>query len=95
LFVRYGLDCLEGVAAPGAPLRQARLEREIAVRGRRETYRDALLEEAGGQIRVTPLETRGSHDLAAHGRSNALIRIPADAERLIAGSIVDCLILAT
>ena len=95
LFVRYALDCLEGVAAPGAPIRQARLEREIAVRGHRETYRDALVEEGGGQVRVTPLETRGSHDLAAHGRANAMIRIPADAERLTAGSVVDCLVLAT
>ncbi len=95
LFVRYALDCLEGAASPGPPVRQARLERDVAVRGRRETYRDALLEESGGQIRVTPLDTRGSHDLAAHGRSNALIRIPADAERLPAGSVVDCLVLPT
>jgi molybdopterin molybdotransferase len=95
VFVRYALDCLEGVAAPGATFRQARLEHEAAVRGRREAYVDAILEESGGEVRATPVPTRGSHDLGAHGRANALIRIPAGAERLAAGSVVDCLMLAT
>jgi molybdenum cofactor synthesis domain-containing protein len=93
LFVRRALDLLEGAEAPGPEFRQGRLGRELPVRGGRETYRDAVLEEAGGQIRVVPLETRGSHDLAAHARANALIRIPAGAQRLPAGSTVDCLLL--
>jgi molybdopterin molybdotransferase len=92
LFVRYALDCLEGAAHPGAPVTAARLTREIVVRGRRETYRDAVLEESDeGRLRVAAVESLGSHDLAAHARSNALIRIPADAERLAAGATVDCL----
>ena len=69
----------------------ARLTRETAKRGNREAYRDARLEIAGGEALVHPLESRGSHDLAAHARANALIRIPAETERLAAGSAVDCL----
>lgn len=92
LFVRFALDCLEGAARPGAPATRARLEREILVRGRRETYRDAVLDASDdGRLRVAPVESLGSHDLAAHGRANALIRIPADVERLAEGSTVDCL----
>jgi len=92
LFVRYALDCLEGAARPGAPVVRARLTREIALHGRRETYRDAVLDVSDeGRLRVTPVESLGSHDLAAHARSNALIRIPADAERVAEGAAIDCL----
>ncbi len=92
LFVRYALDCLEGAALPGAPVTRARLAREITVRGRRETYRDAVLDASDdGTLLVSSVESLGSHDLAAHARSNALIRIPAEAERLPEGALVDCL----
>ncbi len=94
LFVRFALDCLEGAAQPGVSVRPARLTREIVLRGHRETYRDGFLDAApGGQLQVSPLESLGSHDLAAHTRANVLIRIPADAERLAEGSVVDCLVL--
>jgi molybdopterin molybdotransferase len=93
VFVRTALDALEGVAADqaGPDVVSAVLTRDLVHRGNRETYRDARLEAAAGELRVAPLETRGSHDLAAHARANALIRIPAEAERLAAGSRVDCL----
>jgi len=74
-------------------VRRARLRQETPLRGRRETYRDAILEEAEGELRVAPVDSLGSHDLAAHARANALIRIPAEAEHLPAGSLVDCLML--
>ena len=91
LFLRFALDCLEGAAEPGAPIVKARLTREIALRGRRETYRDAVLEASDSELRVEPLRSLGSHDFAAHSRANALIRIPAEAETLPEGSLVDCL----
>jgi len=94
LFVRYALDCLEGAGEPGLPVRRARLTREVALRGRRETYRDGILDSSpDGQLSVAPVESLGSHDLAAHARANVLIRIPADAERLPEGGAVDCLLL--
>ena len=91
LFVRYALDGLEGAASPGPERRRARLARDIATRGKRETYRDGVLEDVDGELRVEPLRSLGSHDFAAHSRANVLIRIPAEADRLAAGSLVDCL----
>jgi molybdopterin molybdotransferase len=91
LFVHLALDLLEGADTAGPVFVPARLTRDLAVRGRRETYRDASLQVVDGVNRVTPLETRGSHDLGAHARANALIRVPADAESLPEDSLVDCL----
>ncbi len=91
VFVRAALDALEGADPAGPELVTAVLAKDLAQHGKRETYRDALLELVGGEARVAALETRGSHDLAAHARANALIRVPAGAERLPAGSRVECL----
>jgi molybdenum cofactor synthesis domain-containing protein len=91
LFVRFALGCREGASAPGAERRRARLVRDVAVRGARETYRDGVLEDVEGELRVEPLRSLGSHDFAAHSRANVLIRIPSGADRLPAGSLVDCL----
>jgi len=93
LFVRRALDRLEGVREPGAPQVRARLAREILPAGPRETYRDARLVEEDGERRVEALPTAGSHDLAAHARANALIRIPMDGGPLAAGSLVTCVLL--
>lgn len=92
LFVRLALDCLEGDSAPGAPRVTARLMQELAC-SVRETYRDAILSTSGGQIRAEPIGSAGSHDIAAHARGNALIRIPAGAQRLPAGSTVECVVI--
>ena len=91
LFVRFALDCLEGASEPGLCVLRARLARDVAVRGRRETYLDGVLEAPDGQRRVEPLRSRGSHDFAAHARANVLIRVPAEAGELAAGSPIDCL----
>jgi molybdopterin molybdotransferase len=91
LFGLMALDALEGVERPGPAFVSARLTRAVSVRGKRETYRDAILEAVDGELRVAPLETLGSHDLAAHARANALLRVPAEAGNLEAGAIVECL----
>jgi len=88
LFVRRALDALEGDAAPGPTLLPARLARSLPVRGRRETYRDAVLDRSGPETHILPVDGRGSHDLAAHSRADALLRIPADTERLEEGDVV-------
>ena len=61
------------------------------MRGGRETYRDATLEDLDGELRVSALETLGSHDLAAYARANALLRLPAGSGGLRAGAVVECL----
>jgi len=93
LFGAMALDALSGVPEPGPRFLTARLERAVSVRGRRETFRDAVLTAGAGALSVCPLETLGSHDLAAYGRANAAIRVPADAESLPEGALVECLLL--
>jgi len=93
LFVRYALDRAEGDARPGASRVTARLAREARGGGSREVYRDCLVTSEEGGNRAEPLPSSGSHDLAAHARANALLRIPAGAGSLAAGSPVECLLL--
>jgi len=93
VFVRTALDLLEGAEPAGPVFLQARLTAGVSLRGRRESYRDALLSAVEGEHRVLPLQSRGSHDLAAHAKANALIRIPADAQTIEPGSLVECLLL--
>jgi molybdopterin molybdotransferase len=89
LLVRHAFDCLEGLARPGPDRVVARLSREARAGGR-ETWRDAVLS-GGGETRVEPLSTRGSHDIAVHARANALVRIPAGEGALPAGTEVECI----
>ncbi|MFN2384874.1 MAG: gephyrin-like molybdotransferase Glp [Thermoanaerobaculia bacterium] len=89
LFVRYALDRREGSLRPGAPRLVARLAAPVRG-GSRETYRDATLHDEDGENLVEPVSTAGSHDIAAHARSNALIRLPAGSGELSAGTLVEC-----
>jgi molybdopterin molybdotransferase len=91
LFGSTALDALQGVARPGPRFVTARLTKEVSMRGGRETYRDATLEDLDGELRVSALETLGSHDLAAYARANALLRLPAGSGGLRAGAVVECL----
>jgi molybdopterin molybdotransferase len=91
LFGSTALDALQGLARPGPRFVTARLTQDVSVRGARETYRDAILEDLDGELRVSALETLGSHDLAAYARANALLRLPAGSGGLRAGAIVECL----
>jgi molybdopterin biosynthesis enzyme len=84
---------MEGVEPAGAPLVFARLAHPLAPSGPRETYRDAVLVEREGVRRAEPLPTAGSHDIAAHARANALIRVPVNGGPLEEGSIVTCVLL--
>lgn len=93
LFVRRALDRMEGVDPPGSPVVAARLARKLGPQGPRETYRDAVLADADGLRRVEALATAGSHDIAAHARANALIRVPANGAALDEGSLVTCVLL--
>ena len=93
LFVRFALGRLEGDASPGAPRVEAELTRGVPTAGKRETYRDGILDNSGATRRVEPLATAGSHDIAAHARANALIRVPAGEGPLAAGAAVQCLLL--
>lgn len=93
LFVAEGLRRLEGDANPGQRLITARLSQNLRATGPRETYRDAVWKMAEAESRVEPLASKGSHDLAAHARANALIRTAAGSPALPAGALVECVLL--
>ena len=93
LFVRFALGRLEGDPSPGPKRVAARLGSDLPANGPRETYRDAIFENAGGAALVLPLTSAGSHDIATHARANALIVVPARAAPQPAGSTVECLLL--
>jgi molybdopterin molybdotransferase len=93
LFAREAAGRLEGDASPAAPVVSARLTRALSAPGPRETYRDARWGIDAGQSLVEPLDSAGSHDIGAHARANALVRLPGGSPRLEAGSLVECLVI--
>lgn len=93
LFARRALERREGASEPGPRERSAVLARDLPPAGPREWYRDARLVEEDGCARAEPSETAGSHDIAAHARANALIRVSAGSGALRAGSPVTCVML--
>ncbi|MEP6800648.1 MAG: gephyrin-like molybdotransferase Glp [Acidobacteriota bacterium] len=94
VFVREALARFEGDADPAAPRVAALLTRSLGPAGERDRFHDGALDRSGGQLRVEPLRTSGSHDLAAHGKGNALICVPAGTPRLEEGASVSCLLLS-
>ena len=94
LFAREIAGRLEGDPEPGAPIVTGRLSQALPATGPRETYRDARWTIEAGESRVEPLASRGSHDLGAYARANALIRLPAGSRALAEGDVVECLRLA-
>lgn len=93
LFAREAAGRLEGDAGCAAPVVAARLTRAASAPGPRETYRDAVWRIDAGKSVVEPIASAGSHDIGAHSRANALIRLPARSPRRKAGSVVDCLLI--
>jgi molybdopterin molybdotransferase len=91
LFAREIAGRLEGDLHPAAPVVTGRLSQAMPPAGPRETYRDARWTIERGEGRVEPLVSRGSHDLGAFARANALIRLPAGSFALAEGDIVECL----
>ena len=93
VFVRLALDLLSGAEPAGPVFVSALLARPITIKGKRETYTDAVLSVADGTLRAKPMRSRGSHDLGAYASANALIRVPHGTETLAEGAVVDCLVL--
>jgi len=94
VFAREALARFEGEMDPSAPRVAALLARALEPAGERDRFFGAALDRSGSELRVEPLRTSGSHDLAAHGRANALICVPAGTPRLPEGAVVSCLLLS-
>ncbi len=93
VLAREALARFEGDSSPAAPRIFARLTAPLRA-GPRESFHDGLWSSDPAGHTVTPLRSAGSHDLAAHARSNALIRIPAGGPSLSEGDPVECVIRA-
>jgi len=88
LFVRAALDRLAGLSDREL-FTPAVLAVELASDGSaRETLWPAVVSHANARIEITPLRWSSSGDITSLARANALLRVPAGATRLAAGSPV-------
>lgn len=87
LFVRPALAKMEGSASPCRSLVRAELVRPLSNRGPRRAFLPGWLAPDGvdGRLLAHPIETRGSGDIVAFSKANALLVVPEQRERLEAG----------
>ena len=80
LFVRPALARLHGhaAAAPHDRMLAGVLTAPVSAAKSRDLYLPARAVVRAGRFEVEPLAPRGSHDLLAHARGNALVYVPAE-----------------
>jgi molybdopterin molybdotransferase len=89
LFVRCALARMEGALDPERRNLRARLLGPLSNRGQRRAYLPGWVRpESDGELSARPIPTRGSADIVAFSKSNALLIVPENAERLEAGEWV-------
>jgi molybdopterin molybdotransferase len=89
LFVRTALARLEGAPNPARPILRARLLDSVANRGPRRAYLPCWLGtgETGG-LEAAPIPSKGSADIVAFSKANALLIVPEERDRLEPGEDV-------
>jgi molybdopterin molybdotransferase len=85
---------MEGRLQGGARV-QARLRSGTVERGSREAFRDCALSLQEGILLAEPIASRGSHDILAQARRNALMHLAAGGGRWEEGTLVECVSLGT
>jgi molybdopterin molybdotransferase len=89
LFVRTAIARLEGAANPVREILQARLVDSLANRGPRRAYLPGWLRAGDeGELVAEPIPTKGSADIVAFSKANALLIVPEDQDRLESGDPV-------
>jgi molybdenum cofactor synthesis domain-containing protein len=78
LFVRAALLRLQGARVVQRPTLEVELLGSARNRSGRRAHLPARLLLAGGRLQAEPLPSRGSADLVAHARANALVVLEAD-----------------
>ena len=92
LFVRPSLEALAGHKFDSARLIKGLLSEKVSHRGKRPTYLPSRVEtSAQGDTVIAPLPWRGSADLAALSRANALAVLPEGDYQLGPGETVEFL----
>jgi molybdopterin molybdotransferase len=93
LFVRPALRRLMGIADSWWPAVSGTLAAPLPGAGARDRFLPAAAEARGGELHVTPFASKGSHDLAAYARGNALVRVRAGTQPATQGEPCDVLIV--
>jgi molybdopterin molybdotransferase len=90
LFVRPAIARLEGSETKARALLRARLLAPLASRGPRRAYLPGWASRGkDGELLARPIPTRGSGDIVAFSKSNALLVVPEERDRIDAGEPVD------
>jgi molybdopterin molybdotransferase len=92
LLVRPAIDLLNGAEARPLPLLRATLAAPIKEKPGLTHFVPAHIVWNGFDAQVSPIEWRGSGDVAALAKSNCFLIIPADREELPAGESVPVLL---
>ena len=89
LFVRTALARLEGAENPVREILKARLLDSLTNRGPRRAYLPGWLRAGDdGELVAEPIPTKGSADIVAFSKANALLIVPEDQDRLESGESV-------
>jgi molybdopterin molybdotransferase len=89
LFVRTALARLEGAFDAVRELLQARLLDGLTNRGPRRAYFPGWLRAGDdGDLVAEPIPTKGSADIVAYAKANALLIVPEDEDHLESGDAV-------
>lgn len=91
LFVRPALDAISGASAGGDRVLSARLEEPVQRRKGRRGYLPARLDAAGQELRVRLVPTKGSADMVALSKADALAIFSEEVEDFPAGALVPVL----
>lgn len=89
LFVRTAMARLEGARHPGRALITATLGAKLGNRGRRRAFLPGWVQpDDGGKLVAHPVATRGSGDIVAFSKANALLVVPEERDVIPAGDAV-------
>jgi len=94
LFVRPALRRLMGIEDSWWPALSGTLAAPLPGAGPRDRFLPAAAEARGGELHVTPFASKGSHDLAAYARGNALVRVRAGSTPAGTGERCEVVIVA-
>lgn len=95
LFVRPALGRMQGEERASRPELQATLIAPLVSKGRRRAYLPGWVapDTAGGRLLARPVPTRGSADVVAFAKANALLILPEEIDRLESGAEVAVFLL--
>jgi molybdopterin molybdotransferase len=92
LFVAPAVDLLSGAEARELPMVEARLGEELNEKPGVTHFLPARMEGQGAAREVKALKWQGSGDVAALGKANCFVVVPAEREKIEVGEKVEVLV---